>query len=129
VKTIYLKYLLPLLILFIIACSGTLAINCIFSLGMDEISIVSLILSFAITDLLSLIIFIRGLPLAADAQGMHTFVATGVKFIVELFISLIWFVAAKKTSAEYILLFFVLYLAFSLFLVIVILKTLKKKSL
>jgi len=96
---------------------------------MDEISIVSLILSFAITDLLSLIIFIRGLPLAADAQGMHTFVATGVKFIVELFISLIWFVAAKKTSAEYILLFFVLYLAFSLFLVIVILKTLKKKSL
>jgi hypothetical protein len=96
---------------------------------MDEISTLLLILSFTVSTLLSLIIFVRGLPLAADLQGMHTFVATGVKFIVELFIVLIWFVVAKKTSVNYILLFFVLYLAFSLFLVIVILKTLKKKSL
>jgi hypothetical protein len=126
---LYLKYSLPLLILFLAICCGSIVINSHFSIGMDVKSVLILIASFAFTTLVSLIVFIRGLPRKAGEQAMHTFVAVSVKFLAELFISLIWFVAGKKTSADYILLFFVLYLAFSLFFVTVVLKTLKKKSL
>jgi hypothetical protein len=125
----YLKYFLSLLILFMVICCGTLVINSSLSLGWDETSALFLILSFAATALLSLIVYLRGLSREADVQTMHTFAAVGIKFLAELFIALIWFGAAKKTSAEYILLFFVLYLAFSMFSIIVILKTLKQKSL
>jgi hypothetical protein len=43
-------------------------------------------------------------------------------------LALIWFIVAKKTSLISVVLFFVLYLALSLFSVWVILKTLKHKS-
>jgi len=126
---IYLKYLTPLLILFMVISCGVMMINSFFILGMENPAIVLLTLSFAISTLLSLIVFIRGLPREPDVQTMHTFTAVGIKFLAELFVALLWFAVAKKTSAKYILLFFVLYLAFSLFSIIVILKALKKKSL
>jgi hypothetical protein len=44
-------------------------------------------------------------------------------------IALIWFFVAKKTSLQSVLIFFVLYLALTLFSVLIILKTLKNKSL
>jgi hypothetical protein len=125
----YLKYVSPLLILFLVISCGSLIVNSSFRLGMDDVTVISLILSFAVSTLLSLIVFIRGLSGEPEAQAMHSFVSTGIKFLIELFIALIWFVAAKKTSTEYILLFFVLYLAFSMFFIKVILKALKKKSL
>lgn len=126
---VYLRYIISILILFILISCGALIVNSVFSLEMNELAVVSLIFSFAISTLLSLLVFIRGLSRESDVQAMHSFVSVGMKFIMELFIALIWFVAAKKTSAEYILIFFVLYLAFSMFSIIVILKTLKKKSL
>jgi hypothetical protein len=127
--TDYLKYFFPLFILFLLLVCGTLVVNSSFSLGMNVTPVVILVSSFALSTLISLLIFKRGLSLEPEAHTMSTFVAVGIKFLLELFIALLWFVAAKKTSAEYILLFFVLYLAFSLFSIIVLLKTLKKKTL
>jgi hypothetical protein len=125
----YLKYFFPLLILFLVISFGSLIVNSAFRLGMNEVAVISLVFSFAVSTILSLLVFRRGLSREQDAQAMHSFVSTGIKFLIELFIALIWFVAAKKTSAEYILLFFVLYLAFTMFFIKVILKALKKKSL
>ena len=125
----YLKYFLCLFILFLVVCCGSVILNSAFSLEMNESSVIFLTVSFALSSLLSLIVFFKGLSHEGNEQAMHTFFAVGIKFLAELFIALIWFVAAKKTTAEYILLFFVLYLAFSLFYIILILKTLKKKSL
>jgi len=124
-----LKYIIAIFILFTLISCGSLIVNSAFSLGMNEAAVLSLIFSFAVSNLISLLVFIRGLSREPDVQAMHSFVSTGIKFLIELFIALIWFVAAKKTSAEYILLFFVLYLAFSMFSIKVILKSLKKKSL
>jgi hypothetical protein len=124
-----LKYIIAILILFTLISCGSLIVNSAFSLGMNEVAVLSLIFSFTVSNLISLLVFIRGLSREPDVQAMHSFVSTGIKFLIELFIALIWFVAAKKTSAEYILLFFVLYLAFSMFSIKVILKSLKKKSL
>jgi hypothetical protein len=40
-----------------------------------------------------------------------------------------WFFIAKKTGLPSVILFFVLYLAFTLFLILVMLRTLKNRSL
>jgi hypothetical protein len=60
---------------------------------------------------------------------MHTLLSVSFKFIIELILALIWFIVAKKTTFHSVLLFFVLYLAFTLISIWLILKTLKYRSL
>jgi len=85
--------------------------------------------AFALTAILILVIFFRGQGKEAVAQTMHLLVSLSLKFLVELVIAFIWFFVAKKTGLTSVILFFVLYLAFTLFSVLVVLKTLKYKSL
>jgi hypothetical protein len=49
--------------------------------------------------------------------------------LLEMILALVWFFVLKKTDTSDLLLFFVLYLAFSLYSIICMLKTLKSKSL
>ncbi len=90
---------------------------------------VLLILAFTINTGISLFIFFRGRSKEAESQTMHTLISISLKFVIELFIVLAWFFISKKTGLTSLLLFFVLYLSFTLFLVFLILKTLKNKSL
>jgi hypothetical protein len=85
--------------------------------------------SFYITVMISLFIFLRGQKKDSRNQAFYTFVSVSLKFLIELIIALIWFLIAKKTSISFILLFFVLYLTFTLFSIFVILNTLKNKTL
>lgn len=85
--------------------------------------------AFALTVILILFIFFRGQGKEPVAQTMHLLVSLSLKFLVELVIAFIWFFVAKKTGLSSVILFFVLYLAFTLFSVLVVLKTLKYKSL
>jgi hypothetical protein len=82
--------------------------------------------SFYITVMISLFIFLKK---DSRNQAFYTFVSVSLKFLIELIIALIWFLIAKKTSISFILLFFVLYLTFTLFSIFVILNTLKNKTL
>ena len=97
------------------------------SLFLTDFLILSALFTFII--LISVIIFRRGESREPRSQTMHTFVSLSLKFLLELVLTLIWFILAKKTSSGSVLMFFVLYLAFSLFLILNILKTLKNKSL
>lgn len=85
--------------------------------------------AFALTATLILAIFFRGRGREPVSQTMHLLVSLSLKFLVELVIAFIWFFVAKKTGLSSVILFFVLYLAFTLFSVLVVLKTLKYKSL
>ena len=85
--------------------------------------------SFTIIGLITLIIFFRGQKKEPESQTMHTLVSLSLKFLIELVLAVIWFFIAKKTGISSVLLFFVLYLAFTLVLVTIMLKTLKNKSL
>jgi hypothetical protein len=60
---------------------------------------------------------------------MHTLVAVSLKFLLDMILALLWFFISKKNSLTYVFLFFVLYLTFTLFTTIVILKILKYRSL
>jgi len=106
---------------FILVSSGIL--NVFF----NDIVILSFL--FSIINLLSIIIFLRGQNREADRQTMHTLVSVSLKFLLELILAFIWFIVAKKSTLHSVLMFFVLYLAFTLFSIWVILKTLKFRSL
>ena len=62
-------------------------------------------------------------------QTLHSLVAVSIKLLLEMVFALVWFILVKKTGLPSVLLFFVLYLAFTLFSIFIIVKTLKNKSL
>jgi hypothetical protein len=92
-----------------------------------DISIVSFV--FSVVALITISIFLKGQTKEPDSQTLHTLVALSLKFLLELIFALLWFFVAKKTALQSVLIFFVLYLALSLFSIMVLVKTLKNKAL
>jgi len=88
-----------------------------------------LVLCFTAINILSVIIFSRGIKRDPESQTMHLMVAISIKLPLEMVLALIWFFVAKKTYSSSVLLFFVLYLALSLYSISCMLKTLKHNSL
>ncbi|MCX6334810.1 MAG: hypothetical protein NT092_11000 [Bacteroidia bacterium] len=84
---------------------------------------------FMLVALLSIIIFLRGQKRDAASQTMHSLVSVTLKFLLELVLAFLWFFVAKKTKLSSVVLFFVLYLTFTLFSILIMVKTLKSKSL
>lgn len=97
------------------------------TLHFSEIAILTL--SFSAILLLSLYVFRRGLKKEPASQTMHLMVAVSLKMLLEMVLALVWFFVAKKTFSSSLLLFFVLYLAFSLYSIFLMLNTLKHKPL
>jgi hypothetical protein len=123
------KYLFPLLLLEIVAIIAGYLVsqNCGCNLIFGEIVLLSFL--FLLNTLVALFIFFRGQDRGPESQTMHSLVALTLKFLIELAIAFVWFIIAKKTGITSVLSFFVLYLTFTLFSVLLILKTLKYKSL
>jgi len=78
---------------------------------------------------IALFVFFRGQTRDPESQTFHSLVAVSLKFLVELAIIFICFIIAKKNEMQSVVLFFVLYLSFTLFFIFKIFKTLKIKSL
>ena len=95
--------------------------------GFSEIATASAI--FTIFTLILLLIFFAGQDRNPESQSVHTLAAVSLKFFLELLFVFLWFFEGKKSGLSSVILFFVLYLAFTLFSIFVILKTLKHKSL
>jgi hypothetical protein len=93
----------------------------------NDIGVASAI--FTLITLLVLIFFFRGQSKEPASQVMHSLVAVSIKFLTEIIFAFIWFFIAKKTGLSSVILFFVLYLTFTLFSGLIILKTLKSKCL
>jgi uncharacterized membrane protein AbrB (regulator of aidB expression) len=111
----------------VVLCAGVLFIhkfNGFFSFS--ELTRLSLV--FTLLVLLTLVIFFRGESQEPESRTMHNLVSVSLKFLLELILAFIWFFIAKKTSLPSVILFFVIYLTFTLFYVITIVKTLKNKS-
>ena len=79
--------------------------------------------------LVCITIFIFGQSQSPTNSLLYTLISLGLKLLTEMIFAIFLFVAAKKNYNEIVLMFFILYLAFTLFLILNILKTLKKKSL
>ena len=123
------KYILLLLFLNILLISTGYFLISGGCLNLSFIDTTILSTLFSIIALITLVIFLRGQSKEPDSQTLHSLVSVSLKFLLELVLAIVWFIVAKKTSLLSILLFFVLYLTFTLFSVWIILKTLKNKSL
>jgi Na+/glutamate symporter len=84
---------------------------------------------FSVITMVSASVFLKGQGHEAARQTLHTVFSVSLKFLLELLLVLIWLIVLKKTGTPLVVLFFVLYLAFSSFLAFVMLKTLKNRSL
>ena len=124
-----LKYSILLILLGILIISAAFLINNLFNAGFRtrEAAIVSSVLMTIV--FICMAVFFRGQSKEPDSKVMHSLVSVSLKFLLELVFIFFWFLIAKKTGLSSVILFFVLYLTFTLFLIFVILKTLKHKSL
>lgn len=123
------KYFLILLVFELLLLNAGFLTITIYKLPLPFSYVPILSGSFTIIALITLVIFFRGQGKKPDTQTMHTLVSLSLKFLIELVLAVIWFFIAKKTGFPSVILFFILYLAFTLFLVAIMLKTLKNKSL
>ena len=84
---------------------------------------------FTVIIIICIVIFINGQSKTPQTGFWYTFISIGIKLLLEMILAVLWFVVAKKNHIEFVLIFFVLYLAFTIFLILTILKTLNKKLL
>jgi len=84
---------------------------------------------FSVITLVVFFIFLRGTSREKGSQVLHLLVALSLKLLLELIFALVWFLVVKKTKQGTVVLFFVLYLAFTLFSILSMLNALKYKSL
>ena|SRR5664280_2787454 len=123
------KYPLQLLFLYVLLLSGGFLFVSLLSPKVSLADIVILSTVFSFIAFVTLLIFFKGKSKEPDSQTLYILVAVSLKFLLEIVFALVWFIVAKKTSLESVLMFFVLYLCLTLFSLQVILKTLKNKAL
>lgn len=124
-----LKYFgLLILLTIIILISGSLLISRA-GLPVESSSLFSLTLIFTIVNGVTLAIAFAGQGRDKKDQPGFTMASVSVKLLAEMVIALVWFIDEKKSAAPNVLLFFILYLSFTLFSVITIVKTLRSKAL
>jgi len=123
------KCFLSLLLLYVLLLlSGYLFVSVVNpKISLGDIIILSTV--FSLIALITITIFLKGQAKEPESQPLYSIVAIGLKFLLEIVSVLLWFIVAKKTSLQSVLMFFVLYLTLTLFTLWVILKTLKHKVL
>ena len=123
------KQLVNLAILAIILSLAALGIRFGHPWLIDRTSVALLVPSFYIITSLALVIFNAGQAKPADAASLYSLAAMGIKFFLSAVLALIYFALLKNSGTSFVLLFFILYLAFTVYLIRVIVKALKTRSL
>lgn len=88
-----------------------------------------LLSSFALISLTALVIFFLGSVKNPERSVFMTLIALGVKMLLSFVLALLWFLVFKNRETGSVLLFFILYLGFTLFVVLSFLRVLKHKTL
>jgi hypothetical protein len=83
---------------------------------------------FAVTAFISLLIFFNGQRSGPEKSVFMTLVALGVKMLLSFVLALLFFVVFKNTRTGSVILFFILYLAFTVFVFLAIFSVLKMRS-
>lgn len=107
---------------------GGFILNKLIPVFPDKDAIVILVVSFYILSLLVLGLNFLGAKKEPEAQSLFTLGAVGLKFLFSAVIALLYFAVFKKTGLLNILLFFVLYLTFTVSLISVLIKDLNNRT-
>jgi hypothetical protein len=82
---------------------------------------------FALAALASLIVFFRGAGKNPETSVFATLIALGIKLLLSLVLALLFFIVLKNRDTGSLLLFFILYLAFTVYVILTFLSVLKKR--
>jgi|WetSurMetagenome_2_1015567.scaffolds.fasta_scaffold54772_3 hypothetical protein len=86
------------------------------------------LLVFFLISSFTLLIFFNGNKKEPEQKVIKTFLALSLKTVLCLIFAMILFMGFKKKDTGTVILFFILYLGFTLFVVFTLLNTLKKES-
>jgi len=126
---IFKRYLISLLLIDLLTLLAGYLILALTEIALNFREIAFLVLCFFSITFISLFIFNKGQKKEVSSQTLHILTAIVVKMLLEMVLALIWFIVLKKTDPSTLILFFVLYLTFTLYSIVFMLKTLKRKSL
>jgi hypothetical protein len=90
---------------------------------------VPLLSSFALISLTALVVFFLGSVKNPERSVFMTLIALGVKMLLSFVLALLWFLVFKNRGTGSVLMFFILYLGFTLFVVLSFFRVLKHKKL
>lgn len=82
---------------------------------------------YFLVNLVVLSLFFKGKSKDPKKSLLYTFSAISAKFLLYLLFIVVYFLITKNLSTSYLIVFFILYLAFTLFTVLAIVKALKAK--
>jgi len=83
---------------------------------------------FTVAALVSLLIFFNGFASDESKSVFLTLMALGIKLLFSLILALLFLVVFKNDQTGSVILFFILYLAFTVYVIHTFLSVLKKKS-
>lgn len=117
-----------MLIFALLMSLGLLGINKVIPSFFPESHIFPLTGSFTLIAMASMLGFFSGFVKNAENSVFLTLVSVSLKMLLSLVLALIYFLLFKNREAGSVILFFVLYLGFTLFVLFTFLNVLKKKS-
>jgi len=122
------RHYLFLLILSMLIIIMVLGLNRIIPDLYNPVSTVILAGGFSIIAFISLLIFLNGQRSDPEKSVFMTLIALGVKMLLSFVLALLFFVVFKNSQTGSVILFFILYLAFTAFVYLTIFSVLKRKS-
>lgn len=91
-------------------------------------TVITLVTGFTLISFASLLIFFSGFNKEAEKSVFLTLISLGVKMLLSFVFALVYIIGFKNREAASVILFFVLYLGFTLFVIFTFVSVLKKKS-
>jgi hypothetical protein len=91
-------------------------------------SSVLLAAGFAISAFISLLVFFKGAGTDSEKSVFMTLIALGIKMLLSFILALLFLAVFKNNQTGSVILFFILYLAFTVFVILTILSVLKKSQ-
>jgi len=122
------RHYLFLLILSMLIIIMALGLNRIMPDLFNPVSTVMLAGGFSIIAFISLLIFFKGQRSDPEKSVFMTLIALGVKMLLSFVLALLFFLVFKNNQTGSVILFFILYLAFTVFVFLTIFSILKRKS-
>lgn len=122
------RHYLILLILSMLIIIMVLGLNRILPDLFNPVSSVILAGGFSFIAFISLLIFFNGQRSDPEKSVFMTLMALGVKMLLSFVLALLFFVVFKNSQTGSVILFFILYLAFTVFVFLTIFNVLKRKS-
>jgi hypothetical protein len=123
-----LKQYLLLILYSLLIVAIFLSVNGISELRIPSKDLLLLTGGSTLISLAALMIFFFGQNTNPEKKVFSTLIALGVKMLLSFILALLFFVVFKNRETGSVILFFVLYLAFTVFVILTLLRIIKRKS-